>query len=190
VSADPLRVALRVAKSLEHCGVRYTVGGSLASSVSGEPRSTLDIDIVADLSEADIEPFVSSLGDEFYAEPESLRRAVRDRSNSNLIHLPTTTKIDLFIAGGTPLDEQQLQRRLRVAIGPDQFLFMHTAEDILLQKLRWYRLGGEVSDRQWRDVLGIVRVQAERLDLDYLRQSADVLDVSDLLAQALGPPRA
>jgi hypothetical protein len=94
-------------------------------------------------------------------------------------------KVDLFVAGGTPLDARQLARRLAVDVGGGRRLHVHPPEDILLQKLRWYRLGGEVSDRQWRDVAAIVRVQGERLDRDYLREGAAVLGVTDLLERAL-----
>jgi hypothetical protein len=98
-------------------------------------------------------------------------------------------KVDLFVAGGTPLDAQQLTRRRLVTVQPGIEIGVHPPEDILLQKLRWYRLGGEVSDRQWRDILGIVRVQGGRLDVDYLRRYAPVLDVADLLARALSDGR-
>lgn len=94
-------------------------------------------------------------------------------------------KVDLFVAGGTPLDARQLARRQAVDLGDGRRLYVHPPEDILLQKLRWYRLGGEVSDRQWRDIAAIVRVQGDRLDLAYLRQSAPILGVLDLLERAL-----
>ena len=137
--ADPLQVALRVAAALERCGVRYLVGGSVASSVTGEPRSTMNVDLVVALTQKD---------------EETLRGAIRTRSSVILIHKETSTKVDLFILGGTPLDDEQMERRVRlqVATGPDRCVY--TAEDILLQKLRWYRLGNEASDRQWRDSLG------------------------------------
>ena len=104
----------------------------------------------------------------------------------NVFHRATSTKVDLFVLGGSPLDEQALSRRVRlqVATDPERFLYVYTPEDILLQKLRWYRLGGEVSDRQWRDVLGIVAVQQRGLDEDYLRRGADLLTVADLLERA------
>ena len=130
---------------------------------------------------------MAALGDDFHADAEALRRAVRRRSSVNVFHRATSTKVDLFVLGGSPLDEQALSRRVRlqVATDPERFLYVYTPEDILLQKLRWYRLGGEVSDRQWRDVLGIVAVQQRGLDEEYLRRGADLLAVADLLDRAL-----
>ena len=94
--ADPIQIALRVAEALESCGLRYLVGGSLASSLSGEPRSTLDVDLVVSITEKDVPTFVDKLGDEFYADPDSLRRAIRDRSSTNIIHYATSMKVDLL----------------------------------------------------------------------------------------------
>lgn len=185
--SDPIHVALLVSDALEACHVRYLVGGSLASAVSGEPRSTLDVDLVVELTEKDVEPLVAALGDKFHVDADSIRRAVRERSSTNVIHYPTSTKVDLFIMGGSPIDAEQMNRRQRVQVStePDRWLYVHTPEDILLQKLRWYRMGNEVSDRQWRDILGIILVQGNRLDQPYLSHNAEALGVSELLQRAL-----
>ena len=190
--SDPIHVALLVSDALEACHVRYLVGGSLASAVSGEPRSTLDVDLVVELTEKDVEPLVAALGDKFHVDADSIRRAVRERSSTNVIHYPTSTKVDLFIMGGSPIDAEQMNRRQRVQVStePDRWLYVHTPEDILLQKLRWYRMGNEVSDRQWRDILGIILVQGNRLDQPYLSHSAEALGVSELLQRALSEARS
>ena len=186
VPVDPIAVAASVARVLDSLGIVHTIGGSIASSIAGEPRSTVDIDIVAALRESDVAALLSALSADFYVNDAALRRAVRERSSANLIHQATQLKVDIFVAGGTPLDEQQLRRRQAVEIAPGRTLHVHPPEDILLQKLHWYRKGGETSERQWRDILGIIRVQAQRLDRDYLGVNAPVLDVADLLARALG----
>lgn len=182
---DLLAVALQVTDALDGCGIRYTIGGSLASSFSGEPRASIDVDIVVDLTEDGVDAFVAALGAGFYADADSLRRAARDRSTVNLIHHASGVKIDLFVAG-SPLEGRQLERRRRAQVGwtPDRFVYMHSPEDILLQKLEWFRRGGEVSDRQWRDVLSILIVQRGRLDESYLRSVAVECALTDLLERA------
>lgn len=179
---DLLEVASLVIEALDRAGIRYTVGGSLASSFSGEPRASIDVDIVVDMDATQIAPFIEALGDEFYADVDALGRAVATRTSTNLIHHATGIKADLFVAGSL-LDARQLERRrlVHVTSDPDRYWFVHSPEDILLQKLVWYRQGGAVSDRQWRDAIAIVMVQGPRLNRDYLNATATTVGVGDLL---------
>lgn len=186
---DAIGIALQVTSALDALGVMHTIGGSIASSMAGEPRSTIDVDVIADLKDEQVTALMAALQRDFYLDETALRRAVANRSSANFIHHDTSIKIDLFIAGGTPLDLQQIARRRRVEIGGHVF-FVHPPEDILLQKLHWYRKGGEVSDRQWRDIVGIVRVQGKQLDRGYLTTNAAPLDVTDLLERALRSGRS
>lgn len=186
-AVDPLQVARLVAAVLDALGIAYSIGGSLAGSFAGEPRATLDIDMVVDLDDARVTALVDALEGEFYIEEQALRRAVQERSSANAIHQHTSVKVDFFIAGGTPLDADLLQRRMSVSVveGESARLWIHSPEDILLQKLRWFKRGGGASDRQWRDVLGIVRTQGMRLDRDYLRAGAARLEIADLLERVI-----
>lgn len=182
----PIQALLRVCACLDALGVTYAVGGSLASSVHGEFRATQDGDIVVALRREHAEPLVSALGPDFYADLAAMRRAIRDRSSVNLIHLDTMFKIDLFVAKDDPLEDAELRRRRRLAIipGTEPTAFVMSAEDICLQKLRWFRMTGETSDRQWRDVKGILKRRRDDLDYAYLESMAKLLGLDDLLARA------
>jgi hypothetical protein len=181
---DALDIALRVAIALEQLGVAYFLGGSMASSLQGEPRATNDVDFVVELREDQIGQLAGLLGPDFEVDFEALRTAVRSRSSDNVFFLPWATKIDLFIAGPAPFDRSELARRHWVEVRPGIGLFVKSAEDSVLRKLLWFRAGGEASTQQWRDVVEILRVSADTLDMAYLASWAPQLGVSDLLARA------
>lgn len=156
VQGETTRITLVVTKALEQIGIPYAVGGSLASSVHGVMRSTLHVDIVADMRHEHIAPLVAALSKEFYADDEMMRDAIEHHSSFNLIHYETAFKMDIFICKLRAFDQMQLERRRMsvIATDPEESVYMVNPEDIILAKLEWYRLGGEVSERQWRDVLG------------------------------------
>ena len=184
---DPVAVALTAAGVFERLGIVYFASGSLASSIHGEPRSTEDIDFVADLKPAQVGPLLHALTtEEFYVSEEAMREALRFTTSFNAIHRPTAVKVDIFVAGDDAFDAERLARRERARIwaDPPGEAYLDTAEHIVLRKLEWYRRGSEVSDRQWRDVLGVLHVKGKQLDAARLDTWARRLGVADLLERA------
>lgn len=184
----PLDITLRVVTILDDLGIPYVLGGSLASSLLGEPRSTADVDLAIRISASQLPSLLSALESDFYVSEDAARAAIDRSSSFNVIHLESVLKVDLFVLGDTLLDRRQLERRERVQIRDDPpcELWIGSAEDQILRKLTWYEAGGRVSDRQWRDVLGIISVQRGRLDMDSLRALAEELGLGELLEQGLG----
>lgn len=182
-----LIVAVRpVVAAFQQLGVPFHVGGSVASSAHGFGRSTQDIDLVAAVRPEHVQPLAALLAGEFYVSEPKIRAAVAHESCFNVIHLPTMFKVDVFVLKTRPFDQVAFRRASPGRIGlPDDFLDVALAspEDVVLNKLEWYRAGDEVSE--WSDVLGVLKVCAPRLDGDYLRHWAAELGVADLLTRAL-----
>jgi hypothetical protein len=184
---DIIEVTLKVIKVFEKVGIAYHIGGSLASSAFGMARSTLDVDIVADIKPEQADEIYESLKAEFYVDSEMIINAIQKESSFNLIHLETLFKVDIFPLKRLPFDQQAFSRRLKKAFSEDasRQIFFATPEDIILRKLTWYKAGEEVSDRQWNDVLGVLKVQGDQLDMIYLKYWARELSVSELLKKAI-----
>ncbi len=182
-----LRSALApVADALESLGVVYRVGGSVASSVFGVGRSTLDIDLVAAMGMHHVEPLVERLSADYYIDGDMIRDAIRRTSSFNVIHLATMMKVDVFIVKSRSFDRVAFARVTTAPLDTNERSFpLTTAEDIVLHKLEWFQLGGGMSERQWHDILGVLQVQAANLDRAYLDRWATDLGVADLLARAL-----
>lgn len=187
MQSESTRITLLVTQTLERLGIPYAVGGSLASSLHGVMRSTLDVDIVTDMRLEHIPPLVAALSKEFYADDEMMKGAIEHHSSFNLIHYETAFKVDIFIRKPRAFDQMQLERRRKTVIAndPEESVYVASPEDTILAKLEWYRMGGEVSDRQWRDILGVLKTRAGELDLAYLKKWASELKVTDLLDRAL-----
>jgi hypothetical protein len=184
---DIIEVTLKVVKIFEKLGIAYHIGGSLASSAFGIARSTLDVDIIADIKPEQTSDVTENLREEFYVDSEMILTAIQKQSSFNLIHLDTLFKVDIFPLKNHPYDQQAFSRRLQKPISEDASgqLFFATPEDIILHKLNWYKAGEEVSDSQWNDVLGVLKVQGDQLDMTYLNQWAKELSVSELLKKAI-----
>lgn len=186
-SPDIVEVLLKILNVFQILQIEYQIGGSLASSAFGIPRTTLDIDIVADIKPQHIVKIVNLLKKEFYIDKNMIEEAVKNKSTFNLIYLKTMFKIDVFVLNERLYDQQSFSRRIYKAISEDetQKVYFTTPEDIILIKLEWFRSGGEISERQWSDVIGVLKVQKRQLDMNYLNKWAKELGVSDLLKKAL-----
>jgi len=185
-AADPIAVTLLVTHALDDLQIPYLVVGSLAAAYYGVSRSSLDSDIVVDLNLDQIPALLQKLGGDFTADELMAQDAVKRQGSFNLIHRPTMFKVDIFIAKQRPFDRAQLERRRSLRFDAEgQTAFLASAEDTILAKLEWYRLGNETSDRQWQDILGILKVQKDNLDLILLKDWASRIGVADLLNRVI-----
>ena len=187
MTESDLMAALRpVTDALDRLGVRYFIGGSVASSAHGIARASLDVDLVAELEPSHLQPLARQLASAYYMPEEHMRLAVADRRSFNLIHLATMFKIDVFVSKRRPFDRMAVERaRPQVFGATDESpsLLVASPEDTVLAKLEWFRRGGETSERQWGDVVGVLKVTPDA-DRGYLRHWASELNVSDLLDRA------
>jgi hypothetical protein len=183
---EPLQVLRVVVSTLEKLGVPSMLVGSFASSSHGFPRLTQDADLVVQLNRNQVDAFIKAFSRDFYVDRGLIEQAVTNQTSFNIVHFESSFKVDFFVRPGGDYIEEELSRRVLKQIDPqtDFAAYVQTAEDALLSKLAWYRQGGEVSENQWRDVIGILKVQAERLDLGYLQKWAEELGISDLLLRA------
>jgi hypothetical protein len=175
--------------ALDRLEIPFFIGGSVASGTHGLPRHTNDIDVVANIPPSLVEDFCGAVSPAFYVDSGEVRNAIWGGRSFNVIHFKSAHKFDIFPAGEDRFIRSQLTRRRYTTTrvpGLENIEFpVASAEDTILAKLVWFRKGGEVSDQQWHDVLGVLRVQAGRLDLGYLREWAGELGVADLLRRAL-----
>lgn len=183
----PLSVLAQIANALEQLSIQYVLVGSFASSMHGMYRSTADIDILADIKPEHIGPLFKLLKEAFYVDEHAMRDAVAQRRSFNAIHFDSVFKVDVFIPKDEEFAHAQLERRELRKISPDteEAVFVATAEDTILAKLRWYQAGEESSSTQWKDVVGILGTSRHTLDLHYLEAWGEKLGVKELLQKAL-----
>ncbi len=185
---DVLAALTPVARAFKFLGVRYYVGGSMASSVRGLPRTSIDVDVAAELLPQHVEPLVGALAGEFYVSEPRVTEAVQARGAFSAIHLATMMKVDVFVSRQRPFDRALFDRltpEFLDAVGTSIPHPVPRSEDVVLLKLDWYRSGGEVPERQWGDVLGVLKVASGDLDRGYLSRWATELGLADLLDRAL-----
>jgi hypothetical protein len=180
-------VTRKVVNVLDALGIPYLVGGSVASSIHGIPRLTRDVDLVAEIREEHAPALVAAWQDEFYVDEDLIREAVREEGSFNIIYLASMYKADVFVAKQDEWSRQVMARRRLEPLSANEqtpHVYVASPEDMILQKLLWYRMGGGVSDSQWNDIQNVLKVQAGALDYRYLRRWAGELGITDLLDEA------
>lgn len=183
---DISRTLIPVVEVLEELGVPYHIGGSVASSLYGEARPTIDIDIVAALQLNQVRFFVERLSNDYYVVEDAVRDAIKRHSSFNLISQETFIKVDVFILKTRAFDQDALRHLRQRPLDREGRTFpVASPENTVINKLEWYKMGGCVSTRQWNDILGVLKAQRTALDIAYLDRWAVVLGVNDLLERAL-----
>ena len=184
---DILTALEPVIKAFKKLSIPYYIGGSVASSAYGIARATLDVDLASCLKTQHVHSLVETLEPDYYIDKEMILDAIKRHASFNLIHLGTMLKLDIFITKDRPYDRSAFQRKRKDTLeetkGATEF-YLASPEDVILNKLEWFRMGREVSERQWHDVLGIMKVQGDLIDKEYLRNWAAELKILDLLEKA------
>jgi len=167
--------------------IPYYISGSIASSIYGIARATMDIDIVADINISHIPFLKQHLENDYYIDVNLIMEAILSKSAFNLIHLETAIKVDVFIYMDDPYQHNVILRKQKDTLDEDdmksEFYFL-SPEDIIINKLLWYEMGGKVSERQWFDVIGVIKVQGDSLDKNYLKRWSKKVRIIKLLNKA------
>lgn len=181
---EPSELLGRFVGVLDALAIRYRVVGSLASTAYGEPRFTNDIDVVVDLPPETVEAFCGSFPpEEFYCYANAVREAVQTRHQFNIIHYESGIKIDVFIPEPGPAHEAFLARGRRIPVPPGSHTWFASPEDVILKKLEYFREGG--SEKHIRDIAGILKIQAERIDRACIADQARSLGLDETWSDVL-----
>ena len=185
-SSEIIQALTPLVDVFERFTIPYYIGGSVASSVHGKRRATQDVDIIAAIQRHHVQTLVKLLENEYYIDGAMINDAIRHHSSFNLLHNDTGVKVDVFVLKTSAFAQHELSRAQEDVLEPGtRSFYFASPEDIILNKLRWWKMGGGISTRQWNDILEVIKRQANVLDLPYLRQFAPSLGVSDILKQAL-----
>ncbi|MFM7425925.1 MAG: hypothetical protein ACKO7W_13195 [Elainella sp.] len=180
---DSTEITARLHQILTQLGIPYYVTGGVVAIAYGEPRTTRDVDLVLAIVPTQIDALVAALvNDGFYVPGAEDVKTGRMRSLS-VTHIDSVSRADLVVSGTGEFDQIRFQRRRFVALPSGLPVYFSSPEDIILAKLNWGQRSD--SEKQWRDVLGVLKVQQEALDYGYLGDWAERLGLGELLERAL-----
>ena len=174
-------------KALDEASIGYYVGGSIASSAYGIARATMEVDMILKLNPFQVQNFVYKLKNEYYIDVEMINDALINKTSFNILHLDSMLKIDFFILKDESYSLKSFERKIKNSLDDSDEsikIFLCSPEDIIISKLKWFNLSDETSERQWLDILGVIKVQKNNLDREYLKYWADQLDLLELLHKA------
>ena len=173
-----------VVRSLQDLGIEFMLSGSLASSLQGEARATHDIDLVTRLTPQDVDPLFSTFNvHRFYLSKTDIAEAIRTKRMFNLLETATGEKVDFWVLTDSPFDQSRFARRQRIDLG-EFVIDVSSPEDTILMKLLWCKQSGG-SEKQFNAVLRVYDLQAELLDLAYIHQWVEELNIKDLWQRVL-----
>ena len=153
---DILTALTPVTEAFEQLSIPYYIGGSVASSLYGMARSTMDVDIVADIKKNYVSKLRDKLDEKYYIDEDMIIGAIENSSSFNLIHLETAIKIDVFIYKDEPHQRKAIERKVKDKFDEelDYECYFSSPEDIIIAKFQWFELGNRTSQLQWLDILG------------------------------------
>jgi hypothetical protein len=190
MAEEALDVAVLVSELLENMRIPHVLGGAVASSYYTEWRTTNDVDFAVAMLPGHVERFLARAESNFIVDAEFVMQS--GHRMFTMIHRGTYMKVAMYVRSPRGFFQSQLERARSAPIrrSPPGSAWIPTHEDIVLQKLSWYKAGGCMSDQQWRDVLNVLKTWRDRMDLAYMRKWAAELEVEDLLDAALSQSRA
>lgn len=178
-------ILLLLAKLFNDHHVSYIVTGSIASSYYGYPRATHDIDFVVETPRVDISKIQNAFGrldSNFLFDRDNFLEILENSSQFDIYHIESGIKIDIWVLGTDPFDNEKFRRKHFVSIDDIKIPFI-SAEDLILTKLLWCK---EVeSERHMRDCVGVFKVQGDKLDQEYIRTWAKKLGVEKLHTEVI-----
>ncbi|MGL5065238.1 MAG: hypothetical protein ACRC62_35155 [Microcoleus sp.] len=180
---DSIALAEQLHRIFASLGISYYITGGVAAIAYGEPRTTRDLDAVIEIASSSIDSLVQALEEEGFYVPGVEDVRCGRMQTLGVTHIASISRADLVIAGTGELERLKFDRRRAVEMPEGGMLYFASPEDVVLAKLVWGR--GSQSEKQWRDVLGILKVQAESLDGGYLTEWAERLGIIDALMQAM-----